>query len=164
MIRPYAHADYPNVREIFWETSSKTEFESEQVKERFQNIYLDYYLDHKDFIGLIYENDEDDKEVQGYIIGLKAFDNELFNLHPIYKNFSSLIKDYPSELHINLTGETQGKGVGSQLISDFENNLNTTGVFLLTSKHVRNFNFYLKNYYQVLKELENGVVFMGKSL
>jgi GNAT superfamily N-acetyltransferase len=161
MIRAYTHEDYPSVREIFWDTSTKTQFENQDEKDNFQKQYLDFYIDHSDFIGFVYE---DNGFVEGYIIGLKIFDETLFTLHTIYKNFIELIKDYPSELHINLTGATRGKGVGSKLISEFENALETTGVFLLTSKHARNFHFYLKNHYECLKKLDNGVVFMGKSL
>lgn len=161
MIRTYALSDYPAIREIFWETSAKTEFKDQVDKDHFQEMYLDFYLDHPEFLGLVYE---DEGQVQGYIIGLKVFANELFSLHPIYKKFAQLIKDYPSELHINLTQSTQGKGVGSQLICEFEKSLSSKGVFLLTSKHAGNYHFYLKNQYQCLKELDNGVVFMGKSL
>lgn len=161
MIRPYTYEDYPSVREIFWETSTKTQFQNQEEKDQFQKQYLDFYIDHSDFIGFVYE---ENGFVEGYIIGLKVFDEKLFSLHLIYKNFKDLIKEYPSELHINLTQATQGKGVGSKLVNEFENALVTNGVFLLTSKHARNFHFYLKNHYECLKELDSGVVFMGKSL
>jgi GNAT superfamily N-acetyltransferase len=161
MIRPYAVNDYPSVREIFWETSAKKDFKDQAEKDNFQKKYLDFYLDHSEFIGFVFE---EEGEVQGYIIGLKYFALELYTLHPIYKNFTDLINEFPSELHINLTQSTQGKGVGSQLLSRLEQELKTSGVFLLTNKSARNYQFYLKNNYQCLKELSNGVVFMSKKL
>ena len=149
MISEYQTEDYNDVVEIFWLTSTKKSFEDESEKAEFQKKYLDYYLNHPQFIGLVFK---EDKKVIGYIIGLHLFTKQQISSHPLLKSFQDCLGEYPSELHINFHPDYQGGGKGSHLIQAYEKHVkdnNGNEIFLITLEGARNVNFYLKNNYVI---------------
>ncbi len=148
-IVPLARAPHSRaqVTEIFWETSSRTEFASPGEKASFQGRYLDVYLDHYPhhaWVALL------DGEVLGYIVGapdtLGAADVRAANPHLAV--FEDMFARYPAHLHINLTARARGQGVGGLLMQALEAQLRqerVPGLHLITSPTARNVSFYLKN-------------------
>ena len=165
MIQEYSKEFYQDVVEIFWLTSAKKNFESDQEKINFQHKYLDDYLTHKEKVCLVYTQNQ---KAIGYIIGVLSYTELEINQHALLKHFKNELKDYPTELHINFHPNFQGGGKGSQLIQAFEDKAftkNSKGIFLLTGAQARNVHFYLKNDYLIICEKEiNGlnILFMGK--
>lgn len=163
LIRPYHLSDYSRVVEIFWETSARHEFNSADEREKFQKQYLDDYLLQ---IALVYEA----HKVAGYVVA--TLDTLGMHAHwpPHLSLFEDLYLRYPAHLHINLTRELRGQGVGSQLLAALEEVLRghkTRGVHLITSGAARNVSFYLQNdYSHKVERLWNGhpLLFLGKTL
>ena len=52
VIRAYQAHDYQQVAEVFWETTSRTQFTSVTERQQFQNQYLDYYLNQVAFVAV----------------------------------------------------------------------------------------------------------------
>lgn len=149
MIRNFNEKDFEALTDIFWLTSAKTDFESSDAKLSFQKKYLDDYLFHDDFIGLVYL--EDDKVV-GYIVGLLNLKDSYIINHNMLKLFHDDILPHSTELHINFHPKYQGGGKGSKLISEFEKlvkSKNGENIFLITAKDARNVSFYQRNGYDV---------------
>ncbi len=163
LIRPYQPSDYSRVVDIFWETSARREFNSTSEREKFQQQYLDDYLTQ---IALVYET----QNVAGYVVatldtlGMR----EKWPLHLAL--FEDLYARYPAHLHINLTSELRGQGVGSQLLAALEKVLkehHIPGVHLITSGAARNVSFYLHNDYSHKVERlwnDHPLLFLGKTL
>lgn len=138
------------IDEIFFESSSRSSFESESEKQEFKYKYLDWYK--KYFPELIWVAVNSDLNILGYICGASDTISapELAQMHPWMTCIREHLKNYPAHLHINLSQQARGQGVGSLLLSQFENNLksqNISGVHLVTSPVARNVGFYRKNRY-----------------
>jgi GNAT superfamily N-acetyltransferase len=165
MIRSIDPDDHPAVEKIFWQTSAKTEFSDLQAKLRFQRRYLGYYLESLAAENFVFEKDG---HILGYIISHPQTQDatDLLEMAPLLSHFSELYPNYPAHLHINMTPETRGLGIGSQLIKTLEMRLKTlgvTGLHLLTAPDSRNRSFYEKNGF-LFHEVRKNVLFMGKLL
>jgi GNAT superfamily N-acetyltransferase len=146
---------------IFWVTSGKKEsdFSSKESRDDFVNAYLNFYLDKGEvFISTL------DGEIVGYIL-LHHNTSQLLT-NPIIKNnyqaFNEELKSYPVSLHINISPNVQGKGVGSRLLKhalNFRSSLNK--VHLITHHKARNVEFYSRLGFQKLKVDQNGLLFLG---
>lgn len=149
MIREYQKKDFGSVKNIFWLTSAKKNFDSDKEKIAFQNKYLDFYLEHSKFKGLVYV---EDNKVVGYIIGLHLMDAKLINDIDSLVDFKEHLKNEPSELHINFDPAYQGGGRGSKLLKAYEEliiDYDGNEIFLITLAGARNESFYLNNGYQL---------------
>lgn len=154
------------VVEIFFESSSKKVFKSDTEKNDFLYKYLGFYKDKYPNIFLVALMDD---KVLGYICGARdsKFENELYDFLPHYSLFEDLYEKFPAHLHINLSQNSRGLGVGSKLIEAFEEIVSTSGVHLITGPKARNRSFYLKNNYtfECLREFRGlELLFMGKTL
>jgi GNAT superfamily N-acetyltransferase len=155
---------WQNIIPIFFESSARSEFESVEAKNDFLYKYLGYYREnYPDYflVGVL------EKEVMGYICGSpdSSKDLVLFDILPHYGLFKDLYSTYPAHLHINLSENSRGKGIGSKLIRQFEN-LCQSPTHLITSPSARNRSFYLKNDYSfesVRSYSNTDILFMGKS-
>jgi len=156
---------WPQVLDIFFESSGKKEFSTLKDKEEFIYKYIGFYKKHhSDSFFIAIREDS----VLGYICGaedsLEQLD--LFTLLPHYKLFKDLYLDYSTHLHINLHLEARGAGVGSKLIKHFEEQ--TCGsIHLITTPSARNRSFYLKNGYDleiIRKNDDTELLFMGKTM
>lgn len=96
-------------------------------------------------------------------------DLELFLFDTVHKDATSpsLIKDYPSHLHIDLLPIAQGQGLGAKLMTTFLDKLKlkmSPGVFLgVDDRNERALLFYKKYGYEVVVQ-EPGVVYLGMKL
>lgn len=157
------------VDEIFFQTSSFKEFKSPKEKEQFWFKFLGYYqINHPELFLTILESEK----VLGYICGShdSSSDKDLYNLLSHYSLFEENFVQYPAHLHINMSVDSHGKGLGSKLINEFElllMNKKVKGVHLITGVDARNVSFYKKNGYifsDIKKINEHSLLFLGKSL
>ncbi len=155
------------IREIFFESSTKKEFKDNEEKELFFEKYLGYYLTHHPeltFIAL-------DKKVLGYIVA--APDSNASGLHALQPHlgvFKKYFNKFPAHLHINCHHESRGLGVGGLLILALENklkSLNILGVHIMTGADSINRKFYQKSGFDfeaVESFRDSSILFMGKCL
>ncbi|MFZ4713402.1 MAG: GNAT family N-acetyltransferase [Bacteriovoracaceae bacterium] len=160
------------IKEIFFLTSSRKLFDSEELKEAFFKKWTSYYFEKRP--GFIYVAIENTPElnVLGYLTiepdSLLAKD--YFKDHAHYLLFEDFYADFTAHLHINCHPDTQGKGVGSALIkraSDDLKHIGFQGLHLITSPTARNVDFYRKNGFttertRTLNDIN--YLFMGKKL
>lgn len=160
------------IKNIFFETSSRTNFESETQKQKFFQIWTDFYFTHETkniFLAI----DEEDK-VLGYLTG--CFDTagsleKLVNTSKSYNLFFDLYPQFPAHLHVNVSEIAQGKGIGSELVEIFIENCTTlglAGVHIITSPTASNIAFYKKRNFKLEEKRKddkgNEYLFMGRSL
>ncbi|NBW81632.1 GNAT family N-acetyltransferase [bacterium] len=158
------------VEKIFFESSSKKTFATPEEKEAFRFKYLDWYAKHHpDCFFIALENDSD---ALGYICGVPdtRLHADLAKLHPWFTLFADCFESFPAHLHINCGESSRGHGLGSTLLTVFENHVksqNAPGIHLVTSPEARNVGFYDKNGYKFTKTGEwkgASLLLMGKSL
>ena len=141
MIRAYQAHDYPQVAEVFWETTTRVQFSSATERQQFQNQYLDDYLHQVAFVAV------EGEQVLGHIIAqLDTFATES-TWAPHLAIFREEYARYPAHLHINCRSAAQGQGLGGQLLAALEKDLyarGVTGLHLITAADARNVNFYRK--------------------
>lgn len=166
-IREVQKKDLPEIREIFFESSTKKDFKDESEKEQFFYKYVGYYLEHFPDLALVYEYER----ILGYILGAPISDDEkLFDIQPHMRGFMSHFKDYPSHLHINCHFESRGKGVGKKLVQALEKLLtsrNIKGLHIMTGIDSANKTFYHKlgfNFEVVGSFKGSPILLMGKNL
>jgi GNAT superfamily N-acetyltransferase len=155
------------LREIFFETSSKKRFKDVQEKEAFYWKYLGYYLTHHRGMVFIAKG----PKVLGYCLGMmNSLDKELVELQTHMKIFSDELLKYPAHFHINCHADARGQGIGRKLLLCFERELHfqgIAGVHLITSTEARNRSFYsrLGYLFEVERCFEGQLLLlMGKNL
>ncbi len=153
------------IREIFFESSSRTIFENEQEKESFFHKYLGFYLEnYPEHVYLALENEN----LLGYLCGVvdSSKEEKLNHLLSHYQIFSNYYPDYPAHLHMNVTESARGKEVGASLLEAFCVELkkqNIKGLHIITSIQARNRHFYSKNSFLFEKQHQN-LLFMGRTI
>lgn len=164
---PYEAKYLEEVREIFFESSTKKEFKSSEEKEVFFYKYVGFYLKHYPELALVYVADR----VLGYVLGSPGSSEiELNSIQPHLRIFAKEFPKYPAHLHINCHYESRGKGVGGQLIQSFEELLKARkirGLHIMTAPDAMNKNFYKKLGFdhEVIEEFHGSkILLMGKSL
>lgn len=167
VIVPYKDSMNREVREIFFESSTKKSFTDEAEKEAFFDKYLGYYLRHYPEFAWVAMGER----VLGYVIVAPTSDDpELQELQPHLKIFGSQFQDYPAHLHINCHHESRGMGVGVQLVAQAEKKLRglkIKGLHIMTGSDAPNKSFYKKLGFDFQTELNfhgSTILFMGKSL
>lgn len=167
VIRPYQSSDLPEMREIFFESSTKKDFKDENERELFFEKYLGFYL--KNFPDLAFV--AFDKKVLGYVVGaLHSDDPELSKLQPHLLTFIDQFSKYPSHLHINCHHEARGQGIGRKLVATLEGELkkrHVPGLHIMTSPDALNKSFYssLGFHDQILQDFRGvSILLMGKAL
>jgi GNAT superfamily N-acetyltransferase len=163
MIRSYQSKDLADVTKIFWETSSLRDFTSEEKKRSFIYKYLGFYLENSFARNWVAENDG---RILGYLLSLDKPSEKLNELNPLLATFSDLWKTFPAHLHVNVSAQSQGHGLGSLLLQKLEeeSRLNQlSGIHLITAPKSRNIPFYQRNGYTFEAE-RNQMLFLGKRL
>jgi len=160
------------IKEIFFLTTSRKNFETPEDKEFFFQKWTSHYFEHRPGFIYVALDGEIEPKVLGYLtiepdtLGAKNF----FLDHSHYLLFEDFYKDFPSHLHINCHPETQGMGIGSALIDKASNDLKDLGLkglHLITSPTARNVAFYRKNGFLVERTRtfnDVNYLFMGKPL
>jgi GNAT superfamily N-acetyltransferase len=168
-IKKYSDIKNENIKEqiieIFLESSTVKAFSSQEAMDNFIYKYLGYYMDKYPSWILVALNGNN---VLGYICGLpdSKLQQELYEKLDHYELFDDLYPEFPAHLHINLSDDARGKGIGSRLINNFSGLLKQSsikGVHIITSPVARNVGFYKKNEFDKLIERDNKL-FMGKTL
>lgn len=156
------------VREIFFESSTKKDFKDEAEKESFYEKYLGFYLRHYPELAWVAL---DDGQVLGYLVGTSSScDEELMRIQPHLSVFKKYYKNYPAHLHINCHAQSRGQGIGAQLVKAFEERLKTMnigGFHIMTGPDALNKKFYQKLGldFEVVENFHaSPILFMGKSL
>ena len=155
------------IREIFFESSSKKTFKDQAEQDAFFDKYLGFYLrTYPEFVWVAVGD-----KVLGYVVASPdSHGEELMRLQPHMLTFENLFNDFPAHLHINCHVESRGMGVGSQLIQAVVKDLqaqNVTGLHIMTGPDSANRAFYKKLGFDFESELPFGgssILFMGKRL
>lgn len=155
---------------IFVETSRGTRFESEAARgafrERWLGRYLTHYPDHA-FVALA-----DGGAVVGYLVGCldDPSRNELFSDISYFADFAHLTQSFPAHLHINLTAQWRGLGIGKRLIAAFVEHAaqsRVPGIHVVTREGARNNRFYSSCGFRRLASVTwhgNSIAFLGREL
>jgi len=164
VIRPYEASDFAQLVEIFWETSARTEFASEQEKLAFRQQYLDAYLSDVILVATA------GPRVLGYVLCQTDTLGQRSQWPPHLHLFADLYAEFPAHLHINFRAEARGTGLGSALIGALEELLvqcGKKGLHLITAASARNVSFYNKNGFNRQEARDwkgTSLLFMGKTL
>lgn len=155
------------LREIFFESSTKKEFKDEAEKEAFFYKYLGFYLEHYPKLAWVALTDK----VLGYVVvSPQSKSEELIKLQPHLKVFDPECEKFPAHLHINCHSDSRGLGVGSRLINEAVEalkNSNIRGLHIMTGLASQNRSFYRKLGFSFEVERNfhgSSILFMGKSL
>jgi GNAT superfamily N-acetyltransferase len=154
------------LRDIFFESSSKKEFASAAERESFFRKYFGIYLElYPMHIWIAHK-----EKVLGYCLGAPIFDQRILELQPHLEIFRDLMEFYPAHLHINLHHDARGQGLGALLLKALEDdltNLKISGLHLMTAADARNRAFYQRlGYHHEESRSYQGaaILFMGKRL
>lgn len=158
----------PQLAGIFFESSSVKTFESTEKKKTFYDKWLGQYLESTPELVHIAMNEG---QVLGYLCGHcdSSFASRNFDIGSM-KVFDDMYEAYPAHLHINLSPESRGKGIGRFLIERFCEQLRDRacpGLHIITSPDANNSGFYEKLGFKVIKRrayLEVELLFMGRIL
>lgn len=130
---------------IFFETSTKKDFETQKQREEFNWKYLGFYLSHyPEYAWLALKAET----VLGYVVGMPfSHDPSLYQIQPHIKAFKIFFEKYPAHLHINCLPEAQGKGIGKRLVQALTEQMmaqRVPGIHILTGPDSVNRLFYQK--------------------
>lgn len=167
LIVQFQNKHHSEVREIFFESSTKKDFKDDSDKEAFFEKYVGFYLRHYPELCFVAESNR----VLGYVVASSHSTREdLLKLQPHLEMFRDYLELYPGHLHINCHYESRGLGIGGKLISVVEqtfNRLNISGWHIMTGPTSMNRNFYRKLGLDFEVEINfhgSGILLMGKSL
>lgn len=167
LIRNFEQDDLGEVREIFFESSSRKVFASEEERQSFFYKYVGIYLEHyPQFAFVAVEH-----RVLGYVLGAPLTnDPALLKVQPHLALFGAWFEIYPAHLHINCHVDARGKGLGKRLVERLEKlvkAIRINGLHIMTGVDAENKNFYLRLGFQV-ETVQNfhgsEILLMGKKL
>jgi len=162
---------------VFWETANTTEFSSPAERAAFQWRYFGYYAVHAPRYFFIAYSRHPHLQSLGYICGVAdtRAHRDLYEVAAHVPVFDDLYDRYPAHLHINLTVESRGMGLGGRLVGELSAAVadeGAAGIHLVTSPGARNVSFYRRQGFEqeVQRPLPSGggqavpLLFLGKSL
>ncbi len=159
------------IKEIFFESSSRKNFKTDLDKETFFKNWTSYYLDNPAQKIWLWQNKN--AVTESYLMACcdsKAAKSYYESRIPSYVLFEDLFSQYPAHLHINSSPDVRGQGVGTKLIQhciEQLRNLGLKGVHLITSPDARNVDFYKKNgfgFSTVRQFKDSELLFLGQEL
>jgi len=159
--------DLTELREIYFDSSSRKDFRDEADKEAFYEKYLGYYLDHyPEFVWVARED-----RILGYMVASPVTkDPDLYLIQPHLQVFESHFEKFPAHLHVNFHPMARGMGLGSKLFSELEKqfqDLKIRGVHIMTGPDSRNKSYYQRlglNFEVTMDFKGTPILLMGKSL
>lgn len=135
-------------KDIFFESALKKTFSNNEERKIFLDSWTKYYLD--ECTNDLWVAVSESQKLLGYLTGCQDSSRAAVQLQKgisSYNVFEDLFAEFPAHLHINFAPEARGQGLGSKLISTFQNDVNKP-VHIVTSPNARNVNFYRKNGFQ----------------
>jgi len=168
LVVPLTEKHLSEVREIFFESSTRKTFNNDGEREAFYQKYLGYYLTHfPEFAKVAIL----DTKVLGYVVvAPKTEVKDLFLLQPHLVLFKDYFKIYPAHLHINCHHLSRGLGVGTLLIEAVIQALkerNIKGLHIMTGGDSLNRSFYQKLgfFFETEQDFQgSSILFMGKEI
>lgn len=160
----------PQIREIFFTSSTRQSFPNLQAKEAFWSQWTHYYFDFEPKLILL---DFHGDRLAGYLMGASDSEKalaEILSFNPSYELFQDLFEKYPAHLHINFHSDFRGRGRGGFLIEDFLQRLQSLevpGAHLVTVPDTRNAGFYRQHgfeFEETRQWLDRDLLFMGRRL
>ncbi len=159
----------PQLREIFFDASSKKTFKDEADRNHFFDIWCgDYFKHYPEFFYLMVD------AATNLLCYVAICPDSMKGLSVLRAKSLDVFKDeydkYPAHLHMNTHKDYRGLGLGRTILVAIEADLkmkNIHGLHLITEKFQRNFLFYSQNGFdfQIEKKyLDNVLCFMGKKL
>ncbi|MBC7540818.1 MAG: GNAT family N-acetyltransferase [Bacteriovorax sp.] len=156
------------VQSIFYTSSSLKEFSSAERKQAFFKRWCgDYISLYPDQFIIMREG----QKVLGYLSGCTDSSFALVVVEvPGFSLFSDLFKFYCAHFHINFHPDCRGRGLGSQLVEGYCEELKkmgVTGVHLITSPDAANIGFYQRLGFDHVVQREFNqmtLLFMGRLL
>ncbi len=159
--------DIQELKEIYFESSTRKDFKDEADKEAFFQKYLGFYLTHFPQHVWVAKSDR----ILGYMVAAPETRNtELYRLQPHLGTFEAYFGEFPAHLHVNFHADARGMGLGSKLFSELASEfkrLKITGVHIMTGPDSRNKSFYLRlgfHFEVTLTFQGHPILLMGKSL
>ncbi len=159
-----------DINHIFFSSSARQTFESENARDDFRERWLGRYLRHhpdNTFVAL-----DGARRVAGYVIG--SLDDPardpLFADLPFMKDFAGLTARFPAQLHVNVEAGRRGQGIGARLVEAFARHAaaaGAAGMHVVTARGMRNVGFYEANGFREQGALAIGgreLVFLGCEL
>jgi GNAT superfamily N-acetyltransferase len=137
--------------QIFFSSSARQSFESEQDKAQFRERWLGRYL--KYFPDCTIVALDEARRAIGYVTGSldDPAQDPLFADLAFFADFAALTARYPAQLHINIDANWRGRGIGAGLVGAFlelAGESGAPGVHAITTRGMRNIGFYLANGFQ----------------
>jgi hypothetical protein len=168
-ISEYPSQKIEKLKSIFWESSVKTDFESEKKKSEFEYKYFDFYV--KYFPHLSFAIESDNHPI-GYLLGADQTTPYLdqLEMQKYVAEFEDIFATYPAHFHINLSENARGKGCGQIALQELFKILtdqNCPGVHVITALEHPSQKFYEKNGLAPLKTMKisaTQIVILVKSL
>ncbi len=133
------------LEEIFFESSSRTEFASASERERFYRRWTHFYLTRCQTDVWFHQDGQGD--ISGYLTGCRdsGAARDLFDELPAYALFETYFPAFPAHLHVNCRADRRGQGIGAALVEAFAADCRSAGlagVHLVTAPGARNVGFY----------------------
>jgi GNAT superfamily N-acetyltransferase len=164
--------DGPEVRSgveaVFWETAA-TPHPTGLARAAFQDLWLDQYLGHEPYLAFVARDTAG--RIGGYLVGchVDPARSPRFAALAYFQTFSAATARYPAHLHINLTADWRGYGIGGLLIDAFAatvRNAGLAGFHVVTGAAARNVAFYTRQGFREIARSSNArgnvVVFLGR--
>jgi ribosomal protein S18 acetylase RimI-like enzyme len=149
------------VREIFFEASTRKGFQNKKEKDAFFWKYVGFYLSHyPEYSWVALQNGK----VLGYVLGMPfTQDPSLYAIQPHLQSFQVHFKSYPAHLHVNCHTDGRGQGVGKKLVLQLLSQLKdqkVPGLHIMTGPTSENKVFYQKLGFDFEMEI-NSILMMG---
>ena len=166
----------PALDALFFEASNTQDFASAGEKSTFRETWLGRYITHypEHFYLSLSEPLGNGSELLGYLAG--APDNPLETPHfddvEYFQLFKNQCAQYPAQLHINISANARGLGVGRALIDAYTTRCAVDGVIgchVVTRAGADNIGFYQNCGFREIARAhwaagERTLVFLGKSI
>ncbi len=151
--------------DVFFLTSSKKEFNSDQDKEDFKEKWTKFYFEQAQehvYFALVGE------KIVGYLTGHPDSKscNQLYKINPTYCYFEEMFEKFPAHLHINCHPKFVGQGIGRDLVNNFCEDLKkqgSSGTHIITLPDAGNTRFYDKVGFKH-RVMKRNLLFMGREI
>ncbi len=156
------------VRDIFFESSVRKNFNDENERDLFYQKYLGHYLLYYPEFAFVATIED---KVLGYVVSSPiSATADLVLLQPHLQLFKRHFEKFPAHLHINCHHSARGLGVGTLLVEFTVQKLrqrNIKGLHIMTGPDSLNISFYRKLgfSFETKEEFQgSAILFMGKEI